>query len=176
MAKAIDRLIELDEQEVQAEPNAERSRPSTEAVIEALPDALIVIDATGKIVLFNEKAEFMFGYHRSEMIGQPVEKLMPERARASSRPRPPDLQSFRYQPAYANHGDWRQPRLAVRKDGHEFPVDITLARMVVPKGILNLALMRFSRRISADLEAAVAGVQQPPAEMPPNPEEADAGR
>ncbi len=65
MANAIDRLIELDEQESMKQLERSAYLSLTDAVIEALPDALIVIDATGKIVLFNQKAEFMFGYNRS---------------------------------------------------------------------------------------------------------------
>ena len=52
-----------------------------DAVIEALPDALIVTDFDGHIVLFNARAEFMFGHHRSDMIGQFVENLIPSSAR-----------------------------------------------------------------------------------------------
>jgi PAS domain S-box-containing protein len=173
LAKPIDRLIELDEQESRRHVERGTFQTLAEALIEALPDALIVIDATGKIVLFNEKAEFMFGYHRSEMIGQTVEKLMPERAR----PR-----HTREREAY-NRFDISQRSqtmgiganlIGVRKDGHEFPVDITLARMVVPKGVLNLALMRFSRSILG-LEAVAHCVQQPSSEMPQDPEDANAG-
>jgi PAS domain S-box-containing protein len=174
LAKAIDRLIELDEQESMKQIERTAHLSLTEAVIEALPDALIVVDATGKIALFNEKAEFMFGYPRSEMIGQPVENLMPERARPG----------HTHDREVYNRYDISQRALTmgiganligIRKDGHEFPVDITLARMVVPTGIYNLALIRFSRKI-VDLEAAARSVQQPSPDMNRDLEEADAGR
>jgi PAS domain S-box-containing protein len=174
LAIPIDRLIELDEQESRRQLERGTFQTLAEALIEALPDALIVIDATGKIVLFNEKAEFMFGYHRSEMIGQTVEKLMPERARPRHAHDRQIYNRFDISQRTQTMGIGAN-LLGVRKDGHEFPVDITLARMVVPKGVFNLALMRFSRRI-LEREAAFEWVQQPPAEMPPNPEEADAGR
>jgi PAS domain S-box-containing protein len=174
LVSAIDRLIELDEQESVKQGERAAYLYLTEAVIEALPDALIVIDAKGRIVLFNEKAEFMFGYHRSEMIGQPVEQLMPERVRPAH---------IHDRGLYNRYDISRRARtmgiggnlIAIHKDGHEFPVDITLARMVVPKGIYNLALIRFSRRI-IDLEAAARPVGQPPAEMQSDIEDANAGR
>jgi PAS domain S-box-containing protein len=174
LAKAIDRLIELDEQESMKQSERFAYLSLTEAVIEALPDALIVIDATGKIVLFNEKAEFMFGYHRSEMIGQPVEKLMPERARAAHAHDREVYNRFDISQRAQTMGIGAN-LTGVRNDGHQFPVDITLARMVVRKGIYNLALIRFSRKI-VDLEAAARCVRRPPADMPHDLEDTDAGR
>lgn len=172
MAKAIDRLIELDAQESEKQLDRAAYLSLTDAVIEALPDALIVVDATGKIVLFNEKAEFMFGYHRSEVIGQPVENLMPEYARS---------RHVHARQVYNRFDISRRARtmgigadlIALRNDGHQFPVDITLARMVVPKGIYNLALARFSRQI-LDLEAAARCVQELHSDVPRDLEDADA--
>jgi PAS domain S-box-containing protein len=174
LAKAIERLIELDELEALKQIERAAHPSLADAVIEALPDSLIVIDATGKIVLCNEKAEFMFGYHRSEMIGQSVEKLMPERARA---------RHVHDREVYNRFDISRRARtmgigadlVGLRNDGQEFPVDITLARMVVPKGIYNLALIRFSRQI-ADLEVAAQCVEQPQSDVQRDLEDADAGR
>jgi PAS domain S-box-containing protein len=174
LAKAIDRLIELDEQASMKQLERTARQSLTDAVIEALPDALIVIDTTGKIVLCNEKTEFMFGYHRSELIGQPVEKLMPERARA---------RHIHDREVYTRFDISRRAQtmgiganlIGIRNDGKEFPVDIMLARMVVPKGIYNLALIRFSHKI-IDLEAAAQCVQQPSADMQRDLDAADAGR
>jgi PAS domain S-box-containing protein len=47
-------------------------------VVEASPDAQIIIDAKGNIVVFNTQAEFMFGYERNEVLGHPLEVLLPE--------------------------------------------------------------------------------------------------
>src|SRR3981081_3358630 len=78
MTSAIDRLMEMDERESAKQHERAEFLSLAAAVIEALPDALIVTDSHGKIVLFKQKDEFIFGYHRSELIGQPVEKLMPQ--------------------------------------------------------------------------------------------------
>jgi protein-histidine pros-kinase len=146
MAKAIERLIELDEQEVRKQTERAAYLSLTDAVIEALPDALIVTDATGKIFLFNGRAELMFGFHRSEIIGQMVERLMPERARQGHAH---DREAYsRFDISQRSRTMGVGPNLiAVGKAGHEFPVDITLARMVLPSGIYNLASVRFSRKI-----------------------------
>jgi PAS domain S-box-containing protein len=173
LASALDRLIELDEQASLKQIERAAYLYLTEAVIEALPDALVVVDAGGKIVLFNEKAEFMFGYARAEMIGQPVERLMPEDLRAAH---------AHDREVYNRYDISQRARtmgiganlVGIRKDGHEFPVDITLARMVVPKGIYNLALIRFSRKI-VDLEAAARSIHQPSADAPCDFENANAG-
>lgn len=174
MANAIDRLIELDQQESKWQLERGTAQPPSDAVIEALPDALIAIDATGKIVLFNEKAEFMFGYHRLEIIGQAVEKLMPEHARPHHTHVRDVYNRFDITQRSQTMGIGAN-LMGVRKDGREFPVDITLARMVVPTGVFNLALMRFSRSIPR-LEAVASCIEQSAPGIPQDPEDADAGR
>jgi PAS domain S-box-containing protein len=173
LANPIDRLIELDEQESMRQLERTAHLSLNDAVIEALPDALIVVDGTGKIVLFNEKAELMFGYHRSEMIGQTVERLMPECMRSGHTEDREIYNRFDISQRAQTMGIGAN-LMGIRNDGHEFPVDITLARMVVRKGVHNLALIRFSRKI-LDLEAAARGVRPPPANRPLDPEAADAG-
>jgi PAS domain S-box-containing protein len=54
------------------------------AILESLPDAKVVVDDSGKIVLVNQQTEFMFGYHRSELIGQRVEMLLPDASTRST--------------------------------------------------------------------------------------------
>jgi protein-histidine pros-kinase len=174
LAKAIDRLIELDEQETLKQIERATFLSLAEAAIEALPDALVVIDATGKIALFNEKAEFMFGYHRSDMLGQPVEKLMPERARPRHLHDRETYNRFDISQRARTMGIGGN-LIGLRNDGFEFPVDITLARMVVPKGIYNLACIRFSRKI-IEFEEAARGIPQSSPITQQNPADADAGR
>src|ERR1700744_3532232 len=82
LGNAIERLIELDEQASAKQHERATHLSMVDAVLEALPDALVVTDAEGKVVLFNQQAEFMFGYARAEMIGQSVERLLPERDRS----------------------------------------------------------------------------------------------
>jgi PAS domain S-box-containing protein len=166
---AIDRLIELDEQESGKQRERLGFLALLDSVFEALPDGLVVTDLTGNVILFNEKAEFMFGYHRSEVIGQKVEKLMPERARALHVRRRERYNRFDLSPHARTMGLGLR-LVGIRSDGYEFPVDISIARMIAPRGVYNLALLRYSPR-TADLAAAGAI----PPEFAPQVEESDAG-
>ena len=145
MARAIDRLIELDEQASAKQHERVEYLSLMDAVIEALPDGLIVTDSAGKIVLFNEKAEFMFGYHRSEVVGELVEKLLPERDRSRHAYDRDMYNRFEISQRARTMGVGANLS-GLRSDGQEFLADITLARMIAPKGIFNLALIRFSSR------------------------------
>jgi PAS domain S-box-containing protein len=159
LSTAIERLIELDEQESAKQRERATYLSLLNAVIEALPDALVVTDASGKIVMFNERSEFMFGYPRSEVIGGTVETLLP--ARAGER-------HAHDREIYTRFEITQRSRtmgvglnlLGTHKDGHEFPVDITLARMIAPQGIYNLALVRFSPRVIPPGVERTSGPQQ----------------
>jgi PAS domain S-box-containing protein len=104
---------------------------------------LIVTDIDGNIVLFNATAEFMFGRHRSEVVGRKVEILLPERNRANHVKRREAYDRFSIRPHARTMGIGLR-LLGVRSDGREFPADVSLAHMVVPKGVFNLALIRYS--------------------------------
>jgi PAS domain S-box-containing protein len=159
MVRAIDRLIELDELESAKQHERVGFLALMDAVIEALPDGLVVTDANGNIILFNEKAEYMFGYHRSEMIGQKIEALLPERARALHVRHREMYNRFDAGP-HARHMGVGLKITGIRSDGHEFAADITLARMVVPRGVFNLALVRYARR-SEESEAPAMTARDP---------------
>jgi PAS domain S-box-containing protein len=149
---AIDRLIELDAHESAMQQERLAYLSMMDRMIEALPDALIATDSEGKIILFNQQAEFMFGLHRSEVMGVPVESLVPERFR---------IRHKHDRGLYNRYEITRRSStmgvgiglIGIRSDGREFPVEITLARMVVPTGILSLALVRFSPRAGERAEA-----------------------
>ncbi len=161
MTGAIDRLMELDEQESAKQHERVAILSLMDAVIEALPDALIVTDIDGKIVIFNERAEFMFGYHRSQMIGEKVEKLLPDRIRTLHANQRARFNRFDLSPHARTMGLGLELS-GLRSDGHEFPADITLARMVAPKGVFNLALVRYSSRAA---QAAAIGETSPISEQ-----------
>jgi len=107
-------------------------------LLEAAPDAIVIVDHRGCIVLVNAQAEERFGYDRAEMIGQPVEMLVPGRFAglhkafrsgyvAGPRTRPMGLAGDLY---------------ALRKDGSEFPVEISLAPLETDDGLLVSAAVR----------------------------------
>jgi len=160
VSNEIERLIQLDEQETTRQHARVAVLSLTAAVIEALPDALIVVDVEGKIVLVNERAEFMFGYPRTDLIGRPVEMLMPVRTRQIHSAHRREYNQFNLSPHARTMGLGRK-LIALRCDGLEFQTEIMLARMVVSQGIYNLALIRGTPRDND--YAAVTSIHPDPA-------------
>ncbi len=93
------------------------------ALVEAAPDAVVMIDDDGVIVLVNAHTERLFGYRREELLGHRVELLVPERFRQSH---PDHRKRFFSQGASRPMGSGLE-LFGRRKDGHEFPVEINLA-------------------------------------------------
>lgn len=107
-------------------------------LLEAAPDAMIIVDRTGKIVLINTQTERLFGYRREELLDHPDELLVPERFRGAHQG---------YRTAY--FGDPRTRSMGVglelywlRKDGTEFPVEISLSPMETEDGVLAISAIR----------------------------------
>lgn len=91
-------------------------------IIEAAPSGMVMIDKEGKITLVNQLLETQFGYARPELLGQPVEILIPERFRSEH----PNLRrKFFKTPKARLMGSGRE-LYGMRKDGSEFPVEIGL--------------------------------------------------
>ena len=119
-------------------------------VVEASPNAMIIVNGEGGITLVNTQAETMFGYTRDELIGHPVEMLVPER--------------FRSHDVNHDHGYFGDARarpmgasrelFGRRKDGSEVPVEIGLSPIHTSEGLLVLAsIIDISERKQAELEA-----------------------
>jgi len=92
-------------------------------LLEALPDGIVEVDVSGRIVLMNSQAERMFGYRREELLGKPVEMLMPERFRGRH---PANREQYCAHSVIRPMGSGLDLR-AVRADGTEFAVDINLS-------------------------------------------------
>ena len=118
--------------------NKRREERLFRGLLEAAPDAMVIVDKAGTIVLVNAQVENRFGYERGELIGKSVEMLVPERFSgmhvafrsgyvAGPRTRPMGLA-----------GDL----FARRKDGSEFPVEISLAPLETEDGLLVSAAVR----------------------------------
>ncbi len=95
------------------------------SLLDATPDAMVIVDGTGRIVLVNRQAEVVFGYARDEMLDQEVEMLMPDRYRSGHLPH---RTSFFSNPSPRPMGSGLE-LYAQRKDGTEFPVEISLGPM-----------------------------------------------
>jgi len=118
-------------------------------LLEAAPDAVVCVDRDGRIALVNAQAERLFGYHRSEMLGQSVELLVPEHSRAAH---PRRRQSYFADPNPRPMGAGMQ-LAARRKDGSEFPAEISLASLETEEGLLVSAAIRdVSDRLEAQAE------------------------
>ena len=122
------------------------------AVLDAAPDGMFIVDASGTILLANQQAYTLFGYAPPDLVGQSVDVLLPDALQA----------------AHAAHRDAyaRAPRtrpmgsgldlLARRQDGSELPVEISLSPMATPEGMVIIAAVRDiteRKRIESDLRA-----------------------
>jgi PAS domain S-box-containing protein len=128
-----------------------RSEATARAVLESASEGIILIDPAGRITLVNSAAERMFAYSRAELLGQPLEILLPERARH----------------AHVGHRTeyFAEPRVRPmgigldlagrRKDGVEFPLEISLSHVDAPDGAVAMAFITDiteRKRIEAQLQ------------------------
>jgi PAS domain S-box-containing protein len=112
------------------EPGERRFR----SLVEAAPDGIVMVDAEGRIELVNPQAELMFGYRAEELIGRPLEVLVPERFR---RVHVAHRASFAGRPRLRPMGA-DLDLYALRRDGSEFPVEIRLAPVRSDDGELRV--------------------------------------
>ena len=119
-------------------------------LLEAAPDAMVCVEADGRIALVNAQAERLFGYHRDELIGQPVEMLVPDDARTfHARHRDDYVTDPRPRPMGAG-----LQLAGRRRDGSTFPADISLSAIPTSQGLLITAAVRdVTDRIEAQAEA-----------------------
>ncbi|WP_324787764.1 PAS domain S-box protein [Streptomyces sp. H51] len=107
-------------------------------LLEAAPDAMVIVDDTGTIRLVNAQTEALFGYPRGELLGRPVELLIPRRFRA---------QHTVHRGGYAANRQVRPMGAGLdlhglRRDGTEFPVEISLSPLETAEGLLVSAAVR----------------------------------
>lgn len=110
----------------------------TRAILETAPDSILVVDKDRKILLVNKQTEQMFGYQSSELLGKAIETLLPNRYRKGH---PKQMQSFFSAPTFRQMGTGRD-LWAVRKNGSEFPVEISLSPLQTEEGLLVSAAVR----------------------------------
>ena len=113
-----------------------RAEERLRLVVDAAPNAMIVGGEDGRIAMVNLQAEKLFGYERTELLGEPMEMLVPERFRA----RHSGMQhGFFAAPQEPSMGAAGQDLYGLRKDGSEVPIEIGLSPMQMAEGSLVLA-------------------------------------
>jgi PAS domain S-box-containing protein len=131
------------------------------AVVESAPSGMVMIDRAGTITLVNRETERLFGYAREEILGQPIERLVPERFR---RGHPAFRTKFFADPQTRAMGAGRE-LYGLRKDGAEIPVEIGLNPIETDEGVFVLASVvditarkRAEARFRAAVESAPSGM------------------
>ena len=109
-----------------------RAEDRFHALVETAPTAIVIADEKGRIVEMNAQALRMFGYRRGELIGKTVETLLPERLRHSHQGH---RSGYMKEPHSRPMGVGME-LLANRKDGTEFPVEVSLGPLVTREGVL----------------------------------------
>lgn len=144
---------ELDARVAERTRELEQTKSALQSILEAAPDAVLVTDADGRIVLANAQAEADFRLTRAELIGQPVEILIPDRFRAAHAAH---RTGYVADPHARAMGLGRE-LFGRRKDGSEFPVSVALNAFEVKEGRRVICIIRDateSRRVARAREDA----------------------
>jgi PAS domain S-box-containing protein len=124
-------------------------------VVDAAPDGMVMVDEEGTILLVNRQTEELFGYERSELLGRQLEELLPEQLRQVHRAH---RTRYRVQPRTRSMGA-SMTLAGRRRDGTEFPVEVSLSPLESDSGLRVVAAVRdVSERLKA--EAEVRRVQE----------------
>jgi PAS domain S-box-containing protein len=115
------------------------SQAQLATIVALVAEAIIAVDDRQRIVFFNEGAERIFGYAGADMIGQPLDMLLPAHARGVHAQH---VRDFAAAPEHARLMGERMSISAVREDGEEFPAEASIAKMPGADGMVFLVVLR----------------------------------
>jgi PAS domain S-box-containing protein len=128
----------VDATRYRARRDAELVQARFRGVLESAPDAIVIVNGSGRIVLFNAQAHTLFGYELGEVIGEPIEKLLPHQLRGAH---VGHRSGYIGAPRMRAMGEGRELN-GLRANGEEFPVEISLSPIDTEAGRLVMSAIR----------------------------------
>ncbi|MFO0746247.1 MAG: ATP-binding protein [Myxococcota bacterium] len=127
---------------------ADTSTRTLSAIIEVANDAVVSLDEHGAISIFNQGAERIFGYAAAEVLGAPLDRLLPERFRQAHEHH---VEAFRAGAAHARPMGARQLVFGLRKSGEEFPAEAAISKVDVGgRRVMTVMLRDVSERVATE--------------------------